>query len=98
LDKAKIEAHQTISIIESQLKCLDKAECLHNNEKITRKHLTCTPDMDRKTLVRIAEEELMYLQKLSSKEKSIEVCIKLSTRRKKKRIRFFPLIFESKIH
>ncbi len=73
MDKAKIEAHQAISIIESQLKFRDKAECLHVDEKLTREYITCTPEMNRTTLARIAEEELMYLQKLPPKEKSIEV-------------------------
>jgi hypothetical protein len=73
LNKAKIEAHQAISIVESQLKFLDKAECLDGNENTVRERLTCTSEMDRTTLIRIAEEELIYLQKLPSKEKSIEV-------------------------
>jgi hypothetical protein len=73
LDKAKIEARQAISIVESKLKFLDKSECFHRDEKLIQKHLTCTPEMNRTTLIRIAEQELMYLQKLPSKEKSIEV-------------------------
>ncbi|CAF4374335.1 unnamed protein product, partial [Rotaria sp. Silwood2] len=73
LDKAKTDAHQSISIIESQLKFLDKAECLHVNENFSRENIICTSETDRTTLARIAEEELMYLQKLPSKEKSIEI-------------------------
>ena len=74
MKKAKIEAHQAISIIESHLKFLDKAECFYAEKKpTTRKHLTCSSEMDRATLTHIAEEELMYLQKIPSKEKSVEV-------------------------
>jgi hypothetical protein len=73
LNKAKIEARQTISIVESQLKFLDKSECFYLDEKMIQKYITCTPEMDQTTLVRIAEQELMYLQQLSSKENSIEV-------------------------
>ncbi|CAF1007480.1 unnamed protein product [Rotaria sordida] len=73
LDKAKTDAHQAISIIESQLKFLDKAECLRVDENRTRENMMCTSETDRTTLARIAEEELMYLQKLPSKEKSIEI-------------------------
>ncbi|CAF3707789.1 unnamed protein product [Rotaria sp. Silwood1] len=73
LDKAKTDAHQAISIIESQLKFLDKAECLHVNENLTQENIICTSETDRTNLARIAEEELMYLQKLPPKEKSIEI-------------------------
>jgi len=73
MDKAKSEARQAISIIEAQLKFLDKAECLHIDEDVTRENLICTSEMDRTALARIAEEELMYLQKLPPKEKSMEV-------------------------
>ncbi|UJR31869.1 hypothetical protein I4U23_019343 [Adineta vaga] len=73
LDKAKIEARQAISIVEAQLKFLDKAECLHINNEMMQKNLFCTSDTDRTTLIRIAEEELIHLQKLPSKEKSMEI-------------------------
>lgn len=73
MNKAKAEARQTISIVESQLKFLDKAECLHNKKNLTRKHIKCTPEMDRTTLARIAEKELIYIQNLPAKENSIEV-------------------------
>jgi hypothetical protein len=43
------------------------------NENNTRERIKCKLEMDRTTLARIAEEELMYLQKLSPKEKSVEV-------------------------
>lgn len=73
MDKAKTEAYQAISIIESQLKYLDKAECLRANNKISQENPLCTLEMDRTTLIHIAEQELHYLQKLPSKEKSMEV-------------------------
>ncbi|CAF1655211.1 unnamed protein product [Rotaria magnacalcarata] len=72
-DKAKAEAHQAISIIESQLKFLDKAECLHVDENLRRENMICTSEIDRSNRVRMAEEELMYLQNLPSKEKSTEI-------------------------
>ncbi|CAF2973746.1 unnamed protein product [Rotaria socialis] len=72
-DKAKAEAHQAISIIESQLKFLDKAECLHVDGNLKRENMICTSEIDRSNRVRMAEEELMYLQKLPSKEKSTEI-------------------------
>jgi hypothetical protein len=71
-----MEADRAIPTIESQLQFFHKAECFHANEKTTRKHLTCTPEMDRTTLARIAEQELMYLQTLSPKEKNVEVILK----------------------
>lgn len=70
MDKAKIEAQQAISIIESQLKFLDKADCIHVNEDLKRENLKCTSQTDR---TRAAEQELVYLQTLSSKEKTLEV-------------------------
>jgi hypothetical protein len=73
LEKAKTEARQAISIVESQLKFLGKAECLQTNDGIARENLLCTAGMDRATLTHIAEQELTYLQKLPSKEKSMEV-------------------------
>ncbi|CAF0937338.1 unnamed protein product [Didymodactylos carnosus] len=73
LQKAKEEARQAIFITEAQLKFLDKAECLHVDEQKVRSYLNCLPGMDRLTLIRFAEEELMHLQKLSSKEKSMEI-------------------------
>ncbi|CAF0877752.1 unnamed protein product [Adineta ricciae] len=73
LDKAKMEAHKAISIVESQLKYLDKAECLRSNEKISQDNPLCTSEMDRTTLIHIAEQELICLQKLPSKQKSMEI-------------------------
>jgi hypothetical protein len=73
LDKAKIVAESAISAIEFKLQFHHKTECIHTDEKTTRKHLTCTPEMDRATLVHIAEQELMDLQKLSPKENNVEV-------------------------
>ncbi|CAF0877773.1 unnamed protein product [Adineta ricciae] len=70
LDKAKMEAHKAISIVESQLKYLDKAECLRSNEKISQDNPLCTSEMDRTTLIHIAEQELICLQKLPSKQKN----------------------------
>jgi hypothetical protein len=73
LTKAKTEARQAITIVESQLKFLDKSECLHRDENTPREHMICPSDIDRNILAHIAEEELMYLQKLPSKETSMEV-------------------------
>ncbi|CAF1042342.1 unnamed protein product [Adineta steineri] len=73
LNKAKIEAYRAISIVEAQLKFFDKAECVHNDQLVNRENLICTSKMDRTTLVRMVEEELMYLHKLSSKEKNMEI-------------------------
>ena len=68
-----MEARQAISIVESQLKFLDKAECLPVKDETTRENLLCTDGMDRATLIHVAEQELTYLQKLPPKEKSMEV-------------------------
>ncbi|CAF1051525.1 unnamed protein product [Adineta ricciae] len=73
LDKAKMEAYHAISIVESQLKYLDKAECLRPNDKISQDNPLCTSGMDRTALIYIAEQELIYLQKLPSKQKSMEI-------------------------
>lgn len=73
MDKAKIEAYQAISIIESQLKFLDKSECFQINENLQRDNIICTTETDRNSLIHKSEEELLYLQSLPSKEKSIEV-------------------------
>ena len=45
LNKARIEARQAISILESQLKFLDKAECLHMNGNSAQKRMTYRSDM-----------------------------------------------------
>lgn len=73
LDRAKTEARQAISIVESQLKFLDQAECLQRNETSARVDLVCSSNLDRASQIRIADEELKYLQQLSSKEKTMEV-------------------------
>lgn len=73
LDKAKIEARRTITIVEAQLRFLDKAECLREEDQTSRENLLCTADMDRASLIRTVEQELAYLQKLPPKEKSMEV-------------------------
>jgi len=70
LSKAKIEAQQTISILESQLRFLDKAECFHVDDKNILYDCTTTD-----SLRTIAEKELAYLQNLPTKENSIEVII-----------------------
>lgn len=73
MSKAKIEARQAISIIESQLKFLDQAECFDKNRSTTRVELNCSTDFDRSTLFRMSEDELKYLQELSTKENAMEV-------------------------
>lgn len=73
LAKAQLEARGAIAIIESQLKFLDQAECLGVNPFNQRLDLNCSADFDRGTLLRMAEDELKYLQELSLKDKSMEV-------------------------
>ena len=73
LAKAQLEARGAIAIIESQLKFLDQAECLGVNPLNQRLDLNCSADFDRGTLLRMAEDELKYLQELSLKDKSMEV-------------------------
>jgi hypothetical protein len=73
LDKAKIYAENAISAVEFQLQFLHKTECFHVDNKTIQKHLTCTSEMDRAILIRIAEQELIDIQKLSPKEKNVEV-------------------------
>lgn len=74
LTRAKHEARQAISILESQLKFLDHSDCFQAKKANIRQDFHCsTSTIDRSTLTRLAEEELIYLENFSSEQATVEV-------------------------